>query len=400
MYRTPSDYAPTPPEAGGSAATTPPSADQMSLEFNNSVERVFGETDSGGSRALASSSPEHSPEPQWEEVGSRFQDCLDEALEGNYKEAATKFKVLGRRNNDAWTRLMTQFNADVLEAACYPGGLQSLAARVVDVLTRTLIRQRRNYSSGKSGIKCAAILEKALAILKINAGFWASLLMRQRALQIWEPVLAPDHPRIVLIRRSLSKGRRVRVLPPDSDIRDADLVKFTGNGLAFDPLGPARMITPKSVVDLFHLGDAAPYRLLEDLRILESSSISGQEARRELALLRRGRSRALQGGYYSFIGRFEEAEAAFQASERHMEHEKCVEIKLFRMLRYAEHKTRVGAWEDVMRLMCEAHHVFITNDSLPEFVVHHFPNRFAKIYSAFHAQLPIDKVIASSGRWP
>jgi hypothetical protein len=64
MYRTPSDYAPTPPEAGGSAATTPPSADQMSLEFNNSVERVFGETDSGGPRALASSSPEHSPEPQ------------------------------------------------------------------------------------------------------------------------------------------------------------------------------------------------------------------------------------------------------------------------------------------------------------------------------------------------
>jgi hypothetical protein len=149
-------------------------------------------------------------------------------------------------------------------------------------------------------------------------------------------------------------------------------------------------------VDLFHLDDASPARLLEQLKVLESASVSDQEAWREISLQKLGRSKALLGVYYSFIGRFEEAEAAFQASERHMEHETCVEIKLLRMLWYAEHKTRVGSWKNVWRLMCAAHHIFIANDSLPEFVVHHFPNRFSKLYSAITARLPIDKIINDS----
>jgi hypothetical protein len=369
----------------------------MMLDFNNSAERVFGDPDSNGPRSLAPSPPKHqvgpSPEQEWEGPGSDFLAGLDEAFDGNYAEAARMFKGLVGKATDTWTQLIAQFSADVMEVASYPGGPQSLAARVVDTLTRTLIRQRRSYSSGNSGFKCAAILESALATLKIDAGLWANLLMRQRALQIWEPVLGPDHPRIVLIRQSLSKGRQVRVLNPDSDVCDAAMVKFADGELAFDPLAAARIFTPKPVVDLLHLDDASPARLLEQLKVLESASVSGQEAWREISLQKRGRSKALLGVYYSFIGRFEEAEAAFQASERHMEHETCVEIKLLRMLWYAEHKTRVGAWDNVWRLMCAAHRIFIANDSLPEFVVHHFPNRFSKLYSAITARLPIDKII-------
>jgi hypothetical protein len=76
------------------------------------------------------------------------------------------FKGLVGKATDTWTQLIAPFNADVMEVASYPGGPQSLAAQVVDTLTRTLIRQRRSYSSGNSGFKCAAILERALATLK------------------------------------------------------------------------------------------------------------------------------------------------------------------------------------------------------------------------------------------
>lgn len=61
-----------------------------------------------------------------------------------------------------------------MEAASYPGCPQSLKARVTDILSRSLIREREKYSSINSDIKNESELCKVIIALKLDASFWAS----------------------------------------------------------------------------------------------------------------------------------------------------------------------------------------------------------------------------------
>jgi len=112
-----------------------------------------------------------------------------------------------------------------------------------------------------------------------------------------------------------------------------------------------------------------------------------------MRLLQYGKSRSLLGGYYSFLQKFDDAEKAFQESDRYTKYEVCVEIKLHRMLWYAEHKTRVGDNEGVGMLISKAHNIFMENDSPTEFIVTHFPDRFYYLCKAASKQVPIDEVL-------
>ena len=130
----------------------------------------------------------------------------------------------------------------------------------------------------------------------------------------------------------------------------------------------------------------------QKLHALESSSVPGQQLRLEVARLQFGRSRALLGVYSSLICRFSDAEKAFEDSERLMEYETCMEIRLHRMLWYAEHKSRVQDWNSVDALIRRAHEVFMANDTTSEFIIDHFPRRFKSLCSAFLMWVPIDKI--------
>jgi hypothetical protein len=76
-----------------------------------------------------------------------------------------------------------------------------------------------------------------------------------------------------------------------------------------------------------------------------------------------------------------------------MKYEACVEIRLHRILWYAEHKTTVRDWDGVGMLICQAHEVFVKIDSPLGFVVVHFLDRFKFLCQATSKQVPIDEVV-------
>lgn len=97
--------------------------------------------------------------------------------------------------------------------------------------------------------------------------------------------------------------------------------------------------------------------------------------------------------YYSFGRQFRNAEKAFQESNECMELEDCVEIKLHRLLWYAEHKTRVRDEEEFRMLMSQAHEVFMKDESPSEFILVHFPDRFRYLCMAASRRVSIDEVL-------
>ncbi len=280
----------------------------------------------------------------------------------------------------------------------YPGSPQSLQARVIDILSRSLIREREKYSSMDSEIRNESGLCEVLTALKILAIFWGRVIVKQRVQQIWEPILGRSHPKMKLIRDRIDDDQQLAVekiaveFPLDIDLLAAE--RAADARISSDAEGLPELETFK---DLTHLGDAPAYQLLEQFQAIVSFSVFGQHIRQETAWLRVGRSNALLEVYYSFLRHFEDAEKAFRVSEMHMEQEACVEIKLHLTLWYAEHKTRVGDWEGVGTLMLRAHEVFMTNDALSEFVVHHFTERFSTLCAAVSGRLPIDKIIIVQG---
>jgi hypothetical protein len=112
-----------------------------------------------------------------------------------------------------------------------------------------------------------------------------------------------------------------------------------------------------------------------------------------MLLLSRGSSHAFFGGYYSFLGHYEKAEQAFQESERTLEAETCVEIKLHRMLWHSEHCTRVKNRDRVSLLLYEAHQVFMARETASTFVLSHFPDRFRLLCQAVSALVAIHEVV-------
>jgi hypothetical protein len=366
----------------------------MALEFNNFTEHIFNDTHNSG-MASPMRPRQNSDEPIGE-AWSRYQlaeDAKSDAFEGSYKTAAIKYESAARKAACCrnWIAVVCQFKADLMKAACYPGCPQSLATRVADILSRFLVREREKYSNSNSEISNETELCKVLSGIKLSARFWGSVLVQQRALQIWEPILGQDHAEMVLLRDILVKKRYKKPRNLDSGIHliePADILDL--------PLEIGQLAPRTALGDLLHLGDAPADRLLEKFQAIESSSISGQKIRREIALLRHGRSKALLGVYNSFLNRFGDAEKAFQDSERYMEYESCIEIKLHRMLWHAEHRTRVLHWDVVGRLICQAHEIFMAANSPSEFIIEHFPRRFKLLCLAVSAQTPVDKITSET----
>lgn len=363
----------------------------MSLEFNNLTEQVFSQMDLSILGGSPSTPPQNKDAVQrnlgpWEVAKLLEQGKMD-VFNGNYQAAAQKFTLCKERDatSSRWLRITAQFTADVMEAASYPGCPQSLAARAIDILSRSLRRERDKYSRLHPNIENESELRDGLTALKDAANFWVPILVQQRALQIWEPILGRHHPKMALIRDFLH-GALVAEFDLDAAYESVDTLDIYGPP-GLDP-----------VKDLIHLGDAPAEWLLEQLQAIESSSVSDHPIKQEVALLRLGRSRALLGVYYSFIRRFDEAEEEFQISERHLERETCVEIRLHRTIWYAEHKTRVGDWDGVTGLLCRAHEVFMANDTPSEFVLRHFPEQFAALCSAVSEHLPIDNIVGQAPR--
>lgn len=211
--------------------------------------------------------------------------------------------------------------------------------------------------------------------------------MRQRALKIWEPVLGESHPMIKVLYARLAS------------LRSKSPVNM--NAIPLDPTEPreeeALDLTPQlgsRLSDLLHLESRSPDQLLGSFRAFEISESVGGQMSQELLLLRRGRARSLEGVYFSSLGRYDAATVAFQDSDRIMEHEICVEIKLHRILWYAAHSTEVKDWDNAGRLLREAHHIFMENDEYSPFILHHFPKRFKVLCIASERYIPVDQVVS------
>ncbi len=283
-----------------------------------------------------------------------------------------------------------------MEAAWYPGCPQSLAARVTGILSASLVRERERYErvdAGNDVIENESGLCKILIALKHEAVFWGSILVQQRALQVWEPILGRHDPRVILIRNYLERYRRPKTVAADFGRRLHRLEESDAVISSEIEIDRPEM---RIVKNMIHLGDGPSDRLFEQARALGSVSTNSQQIRQEIALVKLGRSRALLGVYYSFLRRFADAERAFQTSEEHMERETSTEIKLHRMLWHIEHKTRVGDWTGATTLLGVAHGVFMANHTPSDFIVHHFPARFRRLCDAVARQQSVDEAAGQS----
>ncbi|KLU81703.1 hypothetical protein MAPG_00787 [Magnaporthiopsis poae ATCC 64411] len=283
-----------------------------------------------------------------------------------------------------------------MDAACYSGCPQSLATRISDILSQFLIQAREAYSILDSRTDYERNLRRLLLYLRNRAEFWSFVFIQQRAIQIWEPILGPDHPKVAQLRHSIASQRSdAAILSRDEFGRLAESAEV--NAL-IAPLDIDQMPSLEMVRHLLHLGDAPEDQLLEQLRAMESSSVSGQQFRENARQTRLGRSRALFGVFYSFVGRFSDAEKAFGDSERLMGYETCAEIKLHRILWYAEHKTRVRDWNGASDLICRVHQAFMASDETASaFIIHHFPGRFELLCAAVSTRMSIDKMPGAAG---
>ncbi|KAL8282256.1 hypothetical protein RB597_009792 [Gaeumannomyces tritici] len=317
---------------------------------------------------------------------------IADARNGDYQSAAQKYRRISQIAQSLIARMMAQFNMRVMNAACYPGCPQSLAARIANILSQSLVQAREAYSMTSSGRRGEVELRCLLLFLRNSAQYWSCLLMQQRAVKIWEPILGPNHPKVAQLRHNIASNFSYGNTATIARI----IEKAKGDG----PITPLE-IDPEpslgSVRDLLHLGDSPKDQLLEQLHAIEGSSDSGDRFRREFADMKLARSKALLGVYYSFICRFSDAERAFEVSEQFMERETCAEIKLHRTLWYAEHKTRTQDWDGAFNLMCRANRVFMGIETASSFVIDHFPGRFISLGRAVSTRTPIDKILNEAG---
>ena len=304
----------------------------------------------------------------------------------DYSAAREKYHLayLYYKNNGASRYLIVngELHAALMRAAEFEGCPQSIAARISQELSRFLMRERQNYIQQPNSIE----MRKTLTALILSAQFWCRVLVQQRAIQLWEPILGSEHPKIMQLHENIANLEAIEAVDINEtwqlEIYEASTNKCAALGnLAYEP----------SIEGLLHLEDGSPHGLLKKFEALEKSDITGRQLRQELADLRYGRSRSMLGGYYSFLGRYNDAEKAFQDGIRYMRYETCTEIKLHRIIWHAEHKTRTGSWEEMRNLLREAHTVFMENDKPSDFIVTHFPHRFKILCAAAFEQAPIDR---------
>ncbi|KAK3898594.1 hypothetical protein C8A05DRAFT_37809, partial [Staphylotrichum tortipilum] len=328
IYRTPSDRSLEAPHSP--TASIPPSGTESVLDFgvNSPTDGLFSEN---GNLLLSGPS---SPSPHTPRDRSRYEStlqkrALEDALEGNYQAAARTYKLTAVPSA-LWQRAVRQFRIDVIEAAAYPGCPQTLTARVTDILSTSLTRERERHHTQQPSPPSPpdeSSLSKTLISLHLESLFWSHLLRHQRALSLWEPLLGPSHPKITHLRAHLAKLRTPKTVPSDFARRTHRLQDSTD--LLTTPPPPDQ----HAVRNLLHLpSSGAADALLAQAQALTSASPAGQQARNDIAWLRYGRSKALLGVCASFLRRDGEAQHAFGVSEAQMEREMCVEMRLYRTL--------------------------------------------------------------------
>jgi hypothetical protein len=387
IYRTPSNGNRNPYSDNPGSTSD---ADHTTREFNDSVELIFENIEA---YELVDSALSHIEGPNARLSEKLFTLGSSLAIDGNYRAAEQAYK-LARLHYAAlcgpndWRTVGAEFRAALMKAADFPGCPQTITARFAQELSHFLMRERQIYNQANPQESDLVELRKTLTGLKMNTEWASYLITQQRALQIWEPVLGPEHSKIKLMRTQIAKMKKTR--PVDLN-QETSLIQDAEDSLpTFEPNNYSQL---KSIGGLLHLCDGSPDDLLRKFRALENSDILSRQFQQEIELLRYGRSRSLLGGYLSFLRRFDDAEKAFQESDRYMKYEACVEIKLHRILWYAEHKTRVRDAEGVVKLMCQAHDIFMKNDSPSEFIIAHFPDRFKYLCKAVSKRVPIDEVL-------
>jgi hypothetical protein len=319
------------------------------------------------------------------------------SFDGDYNGAAQKFhylrirlaKILGPNH---FIVVGLEFHAAILRIAEFPGSPQSIAARIMQELSCFLMRERQRYIQAAQQATGSMDLRKMIKALKSTATWYTSLLVQQRALQIWEPLLGPEHVKIQRMHDNLAI-MRMSPLIKDRPTTQAEQEEVEVEEDLDDSLDFENLVALRSIKDLLHLEADSPQHLLEKFQALEKSDIAGCRLRQDLTFLRYGRSRSMLAGYYSFLERHDVAEKAFQDSTRYMKYEVCTEIKLHRMLWYAEHKTRMGDWQGMEKILEEAHDIFMKTERPSEFIKIHFPNRFQTLRMASLERAPIDRFV-------
>jgi hypothetical protein len=167
------------------------------------------------------------------------------------------------------------------------------------VFHRRLIRERRLYSQTNSQARSLTELHKTLTVLRINAKWANHLITQQRALQIWEPILGPEHQKIKLICDHIAGMRARKVV----DLKqEPDLIQDVEHSPeAFQPNDTPHL---RSIGNLLHLYDGPQEDLLPKFLALESSNISNSQIRQDMRLLQYSKSRSFLGEYYSFLQKF------------------------------------------------------------------------------------------------
>ncbi|KAK1765596.1 hypothetical protein QBC33DRAFT_543305 [Phialemonium atrogriseum] len=398
VYQTPSNGNQTP--SVGNRGQAPSYAERVPV-FNESVNRAFINFGSAELDSLSSSQPSRitTTPLTWPAISRLEDSAAEDALDGDYTEASQKFKLLSQLPCYSHSVAVSlEFVTLIMEAANYAGCPQSLVARITTLISHFLMRERERYANDHSKGGDVTELDKTLAALKIDARYYGRLVVHQRVLRIWEPILGLGHPKIRKLSAQISAFRHANVVDLEIDPKLGE--EFSSWTDILKPDEIPRLRGASGLRNLMHLEDGPPDQLREKLRVLESSDITSSEAKREMELLQHGRYQALLGVYHSLLGNFEDAENAFQESIVHIGYEVCVEVKLHRLLWYAEHKTRVQDWDGVWGLLGQAHAAFMRNERPSDFIIYHVPGRFESLCKAISKRVPIDRVAADDSQIP
>lgn len=294
----------------------------------------------------------------------------DTGFHGLYREAADKYRFLADRLDTLWHRTVHQFNAEVMDAALYAGCPLTLVFRIADILSRSSARLRARNNDNEHDNRD---LHYILALLENTARYWTNVLVHRRALEMWEPVLGPEHPISALLVRNLA------LMHTNRDATTiVDFLRGT-EGAEISVLGtpPPMLAQPPpplwtAVRDLPHLSDTGPLA-----QHIANPAIPGHHPH-HIAHLQLGRERALDALHHHHHPGSPNHFMQTHDTESSIDEDPCPEIKLHRILWLAEHRHRMGDHAGALALVHKQYSMLfmggMTDPS--EFIVNHFPARF------------------------
>jgi len=323
------------------------------------------------------------------------------AFNGQYDQAERDYKLVKilyakiYGEND-WRASTAELLSAFMKAASYPGCPRTIFMRLTQEFSSHLALQRQKYLHAQSHEKASIDLPQVLQVLVSSYKFWTSVLTKQRALELWTPILGPEHPKIVAMIEYIELGKRSSKVEPEPSVSQWDEAEVFEQALPQLPEFE-HILSGTFPGNFMELCEDSATNLLQDFEALYDHDQNGTSLastiRSDVKALRLGRTKAILGGYHSFLQKFDRAEEFFQESQRYMSYETCVEIKLHRLLWYAEHKTRVLDWNGVLLVSRQAHSVFMQQNSPSKFLVTHFPKRFELLCKAYFERVSIDKIV-------